>query len=273
LKITRKASTAAVASLSLLALAACSSGSGNDKSDDAGINQSTAVNVAWESPLTSVNTDELNVGNATQNAVVTYLTNMQFNYYDPDLKLQRDTNLGTYEKVSDDPLTVKYTINKDAVWSDGVPVTATDSLLDWAGSSGSLNTIQGTTDDNGNDTTDYTSGVFFNGVDAGGPLVSKMPVVSDDNRSITYTYDKPFSDWELEFQGPTVPAHVVAMHALGIDDPTKANDALVQAIKDKDNEKLKLVSKFWNDGFNFTKMPDDKTLLVSDGPYIISDYV
>ena len=115
MKITRKAATGAVASLSLLALAACSSGSGNDKSDDSGINQSTAVNVAWESPLTSVNTDELNVGNATQNAVVTYLTNMQFNYYDPDLKLQRDTNLGTYEKVSDDPLTVKYTINKDAV--------------------------------------------------------------------------------------------------------------------------------------------------------------
>ena len=273
MKITRKAATGAVASLSLLALAACSSGSGNDKSDDSGINQSTAVNVAWESPLTSVNTDELNVGNATQNAVVTYLTNMQFNYYDPDLKLQRDTNLGTYEKVSDDPLTVKYTINKDAVWSDGVPVTATDSLLDWAGSSGSLNTIEGSTDENGNDTTDYTSGVFFNGVDAGGPLVSKMPVVSDDNRTITYTYDKPFSDWELEFQGPTVPAHVVAMHALGIDDPTKANEALVQAMKDKDNDKLKLVSKFWNDGFNFTKMPDDKTLLVSDGPYIISDYV
>ena len=115
--------------------------------------------------------------------------------------------------------------------------------------------------------------MFFNGVDAGGPLVSKMPVVSDDNRTITYIYDKPFSDWELEFQGPTVPAHVVAMHALGIDDPTKANEALVQAMKDKDNEKLKLVSKFWNDGFNFTKMPDDKTLLVSDGPYIISDYV
>ncbi|WP_426594576.1 ABC transporter substrate-binding protein [Cellulomonas sp. McL0617] len=273
MKITRKASTAAVASLSLLALAACSSGSGDNNSNDSGINQSTAVNVAWESPLTSVNTDEFNVGNATQNAVVTYLTNMQFNYYDPELKLQKDTNLGTYEKTSDDPLTVKYTINKDATWSDGTPVTATDSLLEWAATSGSLNTIQGSTDDAGNDTTDYTSGVFFNGVDTGGPLVSKMPVVSSDNKTITFTYDKPFADWELEFQGPVVPAHVVAMHALGIDDPTKADEALVQAIKDKDVEKLKPVAKFWNDGFNFTKLPDDKTLLVSDGPYIISDYV
>ena len=129
MKITRKAATAAVASLSLLALAACSSGSSDDTRDDSGINQETAVNVAWESPLFETNTDSSN-GNATQNAVITYLTNETFNFYDPDLKLQKNEGFGTYEKTSDDPLTVKYTLSDDATWSDGTPVTAADLLLE-----------------------------------------------------------------------------------------------------------------------------------------------
>ena len=116
---------------------------GDDTGDDAGINQETAVNVAWESPLFETNTDSSN-GNATQNANITYLTNETFNFYDPDLKLQKNEGFGTYEKTSDDPLTVKYTINDDANWSDGTPVTAADLLLGWAGTSGALNTIEGT---------------------------------------------------------------------------------------------------------------------------------
>jgi len=274
LKITRKAATAAVASLSLLALAACSSGSSDDdSSDDSGINQETAVNVAWESGLTSVNTDDSVTGNATQNQVVTYLTNEAFNYYDPDLKLQKNPDLGTYEKTSDDPLTVKYTINDDATWSDGTPVSAADLLLLWSATSGSQNTIEGTTDEEGNDTTDYTAGVFFSGVEPGAALVSKVPEISDDGKTVTFVYDKPYGDWELQFTGPTVPAHVVAMHALGIDDAKEASDALVKAIQDDDVEALKPIAKFWNTGFNFTKLPDDKSLLVSNGPYMINEYV
>ena len=40
------------------------------------------------------------------------------------------------EKTSDDPLTVKYTINEDLKWSDGEPITADDLLLGWAIGSG-----------------------------------------------------------------------------------------------------------------------------------------
>jgi len=272
LKITRKAATAAVASLSLLALAACSSGSSDDNSDDSGINQETAVNVAWESPLFETNTDSSN-GNATQNAVITYLTNETFNYYDPELKLQKNEGFGTYEKTSDDPLTVKYTLNDDAMWSDGTPVTAADLLLGWAGTSGALNTIEGTTDEEGNDTTDYTTGVYFDGVTPGAAFVTKTPEISDDNKSITYVYDKPFGDWELNFIAATVPAHVAAMHAFEMTDATEATDALVKAIQDDDVEKLKPLAKWWNSGTEFTKLPDDKSLLVANGPYMISEFV
>ncbi len=45
---------------------------------------------------------------------------------------------GTYEKVSDDPLTVEYTINEAAVWSDGVPIDCDDVQLWWTQNSGAI---------------------------------------------------------------------------------------------------------------------------------------
>ena len=107
----------------------------------------------------------------------------------------------------------------------------------------------------------------------GASFVTETPEICDDNKSITYVYDKPFGDWELNFTGATVPAHVAAMHALAIDDPTEATDALVKAIQDKDVEKLKPLAKWWNSGTEFTKLPDDPSLLVADGPYVITDFV
>ena len=50
-----------------------------------------------------------------------------------------DTEFGTFEKVSDTPLTVKYTFNDKAVWSDGTPIDCADFLLGWAGRSGRYN--------------------------------------------------------------------------------------------------------------------------------------
>jgi peptide/nickel transport system substrate-binding protein len=96
--------------------------------------------------------------------------------------------------------------------------------------------------------------------------------MSDDKKSITMTYDEPFVDWELQLAAP-LPAHVVAKNALGIDDNQAAKDALIKAIQDDDETALASISSFWNSGFNFTEMPDDLDLVVSNGPYTISDFV
>ena len=98
--------------------------------------------------------------------------------------------------------------------------------------------------------------------------------MSDDKKSITMTYDAPFVDWELQFtQRAGLPAHVVAKNALGIEDNQEAKDAIIEAIQDKDDEALASISNFWNSGFNFTEMPDDPDLVVSNGPYTITDFV
>lgn len=102
---------AVVAAVAALSLAACSA--------QTGVVENTTVSVAWNQPLYSFN-QNTTTGNATANAVVLNLTQQGFNYYDNEFNLVKNTDFGTYEKVSDDPLTVKYTVNKGVTWSDGV---------------------------------------------------------------------------------------------------------------------------------------------------------
>ncbi|MDP3209307.1 MAG: ABC transporter substrate-binding protein, partial [Rhodoglobus sp.] len=83
----------------------------------------------------------------------------------------------------------------------------------------------------------------------------------------------PFVDWELQFTSAGLPAHVVAMHALGLEDAQAAKDALIAAITDNDAAAMAPISNFWNNGFNFTEMPSDTSLVVGNGPYTITDFV
>ena len=79
-------------------------------------------------------------GNATANNNINYLALDGFNYYNDTPELVQNTSFGSYEKVSDDPLTVKYTIADGVNWSDGTPVDAADLLLHWAALSRALDT-------------------------------------------------------------------------------------------------------------------------------------
>ena len=239
------------------------------------------MSVAWNQPFYSYN-GATSFGNATANNNIIYSTNSGFNYYDDTPALVKDESFGSYEKISDDPLTVKYTIADGVKWSDGTAVDAADLLLNWAALSRSLDTpdfdaSEFTDPDTGEFTDDFPTDVvyFDSGADpsTGLGLVSATPEVSDDKKSITMTYDEPFVDWELTFTSAGLPAHVIGEKALGIDDPQKAKDAVLAAIEDKDDTALASLSSFWNSGFNFTEMPDDTSLVVSDGPYTITDFV
>lgn len=267
---------AATAALALV-LTACSSGDGGGDgdgsaapTDDSGINTSTAVNVAWEAPFNEFNTSSEN-GNATQNAVVTNFTTAAFNYYTPELELTPDESFGTYERISEDPLEVKLTIADTATWSDGTPVTAADLLLQWAATSGAFNNVEPEYDEEGNVTNQdaIDAGVYFDGTSPSVALISEVPTVSDDGKEVTLKYDSVFPDWELVTLSPVVPAHIVAAKAV----EGGTADALVTAIQEGDASVLGPVSKFWNSGYEFTSMPSDPDLLISSGPYVITDYV
>ena len=274
MRIRRFAAAAATVAVGALVLSGCAA-------PQSEIVEGSSLSVAWNQPFYS-NNGETSFGNSTANNNITYATNSQFNFYDDTPELQQDKSFGTYEKVSDDPLVVKYTIADGVKWSDGTAVDAADLLLKWVSLSGAENTpdfdsAEFTDPDTGEFTPEFpTDVVFFDtGADptSGPGLVSKLPEVSDDKKSITMTWDAPFVDWELAFTNAGLPAHVVAQQALGIEDAQAAKDALVKAITDNDTESMAKIASFWNTGFNFTEMPDDASLVVSNGPYTITSFV
>ncbi|WP_022918465.1 ABC transporter family substrate-binding protein [Ruania albidiflava] len=279
MKIRRISAAAATVAAGALVLSACQTPAPED--NDAGIEQGTAVTVGWNQSYYEYNTDSA-TGNATANSIVNYMMNSGFNYYDGDLNLVQDSSFGSYEKLSDDPLTVKYTINDDQQWSDGTPVTAADLVLYWGAMGGNFNTEEYDLDDEGNPIDEngdpipedeLANAVFFNFTSPSVGLVEEFPEISEDGQSVTFTYTKPYADWEVNL-GVGVPAHVVAMHALGIEDPTEATQALLDAFENNDAEKLAPISDFWNTGFAFgDTLPDDESLYLSNGAYLLTDFV
>lgn len=101
--------------------------------------------------------------------------------YEPSILLDGEP------EVSEDPLTITYTISEDAVWNDGEPITSTDFKYTWE---------QITTGEDIYDTTGYTN---IESVDDSDPKVAVV------------TFSEPFSDWRGLFGGGygIYPAHIL----------------------------------------------------------------
>ena len=253
----------------------------------------SAVTVAVSQPFFSLN-DRTSYGNTPANTQILEATSSGFARYDAHSVLVPDTSFGSYQLLSNDPLTVRYTIAEGVTWSDGVPVDAADLLLAWAADSGVLNT-EGFDDSDyvDEETGRYSSPfpadvVHFDGATSEGlKFVTTTPEIGDGARSLTLTWDHYVVDWPLLLQ-VRLPAHVVASRALGLPladdadgdpdtdrlrDAQRAKKALIEAIRDDDTAELSALANEWNSGFNLEGMPTDTSLLVSTGPYTISGFV
>ena len=197
--------------------------------------------------------------NTVYNAYVDNLTQSAFVTVQPDGSIKPNTEFGTYEKVSDNPLTIKYTFNDKAVWSDGTPIDFDDLLLTWAAFSGTYKT--GQKDSAGNDI-----GLFDPASTNGWSEIEK-PKGKAGDKTFTLVFKQPYVDWEVLVSG-IMPAHIAAKQGgLSAD-----NDGaeLVDAIEKDDTAKLKKVADFWNKGWAYgehlaTVMGAD--LQPSSGPY------
>jgi peptide/nickel transport system substrate-binding protein len=217
--------------------------------------EGTTITVAFNQAFDNYNTSS-SAGNATKNNNITYMTNSGFQYYDSTPALIKDTGFGTFEKISDEPLTVKYTINQGVKWSDGTQIDAADMLLAWAASSGKFA---------------ETAAEFSPASTSGLDLVTQTPAI--DGRSITLVYDEPYVDWELVF-GVGMPAHGTVMLAYPeITDPAEAKKALIEAVQNEDDAWLAPVAKSWNEDYQFTSLPSNPLQYLSSGPYIIEEIV
>ena len=189
----------------------------------------------------------------TYNSAVADRMFSSFWYFGTDGSIIPDKDFGTYEKTSDDPLTVKYTISDDAKWSDGTPVTAGDFIVQWAANNDTIKA-------EGAETPLFDSVSFEQG-----KYIPEAPEGEADGKEFTVTYPEPYADWEILISS-ALPAHVVAKEA------GMSLEELVTAAKEKDVEALTPAAEFWNDGWDFSpgELPD-ASLVPSMGPYKFKD--
>ncbi|UKA61723.1 ABC transporter family substrate-binding protein [Arthrobacter sp. FW306-04-A] len=263
----RTSKAVGIAAIAVIALSACAGNTGGNTPSTGAAKQGGTATVVEVNAFNTFNPNTAD-GNTDINSKVSYATHSGFYYIDNKLNVVHNDKFGKMEKVSDSPLTVKYTINDGVKWSDGTPVSAADLLLQWAAFSGYY-------DDADAKAKTGTSYFSYAG-DNTGLSLTDFPEVSNNNKTLTLKYSKPFSDWEIVLGGPgiDVPAHVLAQKA-GLKD----TQALIDFFKSKPrgdakapqpaDAKLKAMSDLWNTGFDTKTLPADPTLFLSNGPYIV----
>jgi peptide/nickel transport system substrate-binding protein len=112
--------------------------------------------------------------------------------YEPDgstISLNEDL-MESVEVVSEDPTTIRYTINPDAAWSDGVPISTDDFVY-------SIETLSGRCAECLYDTT-----YGFENVESW--------EVSGDKKEITIRLEQNLGGWKMLYSQNLLPAHIAA---------------------------------------------------------------
>ncbi len=233
-----------------LTLTACTIGAAPPDRTASGPSGGGSVSVAVSDSWTAYNAQSL-TGGTGGNLAVTNLIQSSFWGYDADGTVVRNEEFGTFEKIADDPLTVEYTFHPDAAWSDGTPIDYDDALLAWA--TASLTYV----DDNG--------APLFDTYGTAAGAYQQQPEGEPGDKTFTLVYSEPTPEWEQGFAG-VLPAHVVAEQA------GMTPEELVQALEDRDAQRLAPAAEFWNEGWQFrvdAALPD-AALIPSSGPFTLS---
>lgn len=203
-----------------VALAACGNGPGNNPSAQGnakagGLNEVNTAQVTKGGDLTfgadqppagfNVNTSSGNLF-ATQQIIQNVFPAVWL--YQPDLTLKLNSAMMVSAKqTSSSPQTIVYKIQPNAVWSDGTPISADDFIYFWTANNGK------------NKKYDVVSTLGYD-------QISNI-VGSDNGKTVTVTFAKPFPEWQSLFGG-LMPAHY--MKTLN-PDPVKAwNTGLLNTV-------------------------------------------
>ena len=261
-----------LAAIAALTLTGCASVGGGDDSKGGGDSSAAGkdggvVTVAETNKFSGANPGYTKT-NLDINGHVAAMTREGFANVDTEQKLHPNEGFGTYKKVSDDPLTVEYEL-KDTQWSDGNKIDKADMMLWWSELSGYANDA----DEEGKTGKDYFSIAGSTDI----LHTTDMPKFSEDGKKMTVTWGKPNADWEIAFDSNSfMPAHVVAKKA------GMSEDELLKVLENQKKgdpkspqkqPELEKIGKAWDTAFNFTSTPDDKDVLVSNGPYKIENVV
>jgi peptide/nickel transport system substrate-binding protein len=235
---------------SALALTACAtSSSGGGPPSSAGTTSApitVTLGYAQEFSAYNPNTSD---GSALANTIVLGQVLRSFYYFAPDGTLTPDTEFGSYEKTSDNPLTIKYTFSDKAVWSDGKPVDCDDAVLMWLANSG------------------LTGEKGFSAATTAGFKDMNKPDCKAGDKTFTVVYKTPFADWAGQFGGSTffLPAHVVEQQA-------GMTKTFIDYADTPTSPDLAKAIDFYNKGWQLNPGQLKKDAMPSAGTYMIDSW-
>lgn len=254
-RISSALSLSAVAALALSACASSDTGASSSSGSDAAASDKS-VSIAITNVFSSLNVGTAE-GNSDTNGIIAQMTNRGFYTITNTFDIRHNEWFGTYSMTEEgEGIKVDYKVNDDQKWSDGNDIDKGDLLLAWAAQSGHFDAEE-------EDGVKYFS---FAGETAG-LGGAEVPVVSEDGRSISFTYPKAFADWEIAYDIDK-PAHVVAELAGMTED--ELIEAIETATPGEENEQLRKIADAWNTGYNTTTMPANEALTVGNGPYLVT---
>jgi peptide/nickel transport system substrate-binding protein len=253
-------------------------------------NAATSAQVVIATPIafTSLNpyTPETNL---KINNDIKYLTSTGFNYINGSGEIVQNKSFGEYTVIPPSngvsSYQVKYSWNKNAVWSDGVPITKEDFLFWHLITNSALSKERGLGDP-GN----AASAPTFNSILYGGWEDKYILKPSGWNDyEITFQYSSLPSDWEYHTPIP-FPVHTLGMWSIGFTTSVSsplytryANEqksnfflALTQDVLKKPFETtnhLKNLATVWNNYYNTDRIgaSTNPLLLVGNGGYRVSE--
>ncbi|WP_237236951.1 ABC transporter family substrate-binding protein [Rothia nasimurium] len=253
-RISSALSLSAVAALALSACASSDTGASSTSGSDAAASDKS-VSIAITNVFSSLNVGTAE-GNSDTNGIIAQMTNRGFYTITNTFDIRHNEWFGTYSMTEEgEGIKVDYKVNDDQKWSDGNDIDKGDLLLAWAAQSGHF------------DSEDGELTYFDFAGETAGLGGAEVPVVSEDGRSISFTYPKAFADWEIAYDIDK-PAHVVAELAGMTED--ELIEAIETATPGEENEQLRKIADAWNTGYNTTTMPANEALTVGNGPYLVT---
>ncbi|MCK7636932.1 ABC transporter substrate-binding protein [Corynebacterium pygosceleis] len=237
--VPRTARLCAVLSAVILSGAACTSGSGGPE-EPSPPPEPARLTLATSSPLATTNAAGLLGASTSADTLAGRLYPPAF-VHGPSGQQIPNRDLVTAQTLPGPEPRVVYTINPEATYSDGAPVTCTDFLLS------------------------YKAGTLPGLFDAFLPLTAQVKNLecAAGAREFTLIFNEGMGARWRQFFGPgtVLPAHAIAAKA-GV-----TEEELVTALVAEDVETLRPVAEIWNTGFNLDNF--DPALQVSSGPFTI----
>lgn len=159
------------------------------------------ITIAAEQELSGWNTN-LSTTSELWAAMVARLVWPQGYFVTPDVRFQVGHAFAKEaEVVSQDPFTVRWTINPDAVWSDGTPVSSDDLEYYWQSCNGVVDEGEPVLEEEGEEVTGVDC-INTTGYD------SVETFTKVDEKTAEAVFTEPIAEYESLFSTPFPPAHL-----------------------------------------------------------------